>query len=174
MKIRLLIGIAVMSAASLPGCSMMPAHDASATAEIAPTQGNNARGTIHFTQHGDKVLIDATIVGLTPGQHGFHIHEKGDCSAPDATSAGGHFNPNGQPHGDPYGEAHHAGDMPMLNADENGKAKLYFEMKAATLQPGETSLIGKAVVIHQKVDDFSSQPAGNSGARIGCGVIVAS
>jgi Cu-Zn family superoxide dismutase len=170
MRSILITGIALIS---LAGCSSLSLHDPSATAEIAPTQNNTARGTVHFAQHGDKVTIDATIVGLTPGQHGFHIHEKGDCSAPDATSAGGHFNPNGQPHGDPYGDAHHAGDMPMLNADANGKAKLYFEMKAASLV-GENSLIGKAVVIHQKVDDFSSQPAGNSGARIGCGVIVAS
>lgn len=171
MKTKLLAGIAVMA---LAGCSSMPMsmRNPSATAEIAPTEGNNARGTVSFTQQGDKVLINATIVGLTPGPHGFHIHEKGDCSAPDATSAGGHFNPDSKPHGDPFGEMHHAGDMPMLNADASGKAKLYFETKAATLQPGPNSIVGRAVVIHQKVDDFTSQPAGNSGARIGCGVIV--
>lgn len=169
MKIKLSAGFAALM---LAGCSSIMQHEPRAAAEIAPTEGNTARGTVNFTQQGDKVLIEATIVGLSPGQHGFHIHDKGDCSAPDATSAGGHFNPDGKQHGDPFGAPHHAGDMPMLNADAGGKAKLYYETAAATLQPGPNSIVGRAVVIHQKADDFVSQPAGNSGARIGCGVIV--
>ena len=173
MMTKLFAAVAVIT---LAGCSMLPAsmqETKKATAEIEPTAGNTARGTIVFTQEADKVLVDATLIGLTPGQHAFHIHEKGDCSAPDATSAGGHFNPDSKPHGDPFGTAQHAGDMPMLNVDAAGKAKLYFEMKAATLQPGDNSIVGKAVIVHQKADDFTAQPAGNAGARVGCGVIVA-
>lgn len=145
----------------------------SAMAKLAPTQGNDANGMVTFTQRGSKVAVDAEFAGLAPGLHGFHIHEKGDCSAPDGTSAGGHFNPSGQPHGDPSGHAHHAGDLPMLYADTDGRAKLHIELEASLLQPGPNNIVGKAVIIHQKQDDFTTQPTGNSGARVACGVIVA-
>lgn len=155
----------------IAGCAMMTPGP-SAVAKLAPTQGNTANGTVTFTQHDGKVLVDAEIAGLAPGLHGFHIHEKGDCSAPDATSAGGHFNPTSQPHGDPNGHAHHIGDLPMLYADSDGRAKLHVELDSLTLQAGAQNIVGKAVVIHQKLDDFSTQPTGNSGARIACGLIV--
>src|SRR5262249_32073444 len=95
----------------------MTASAQTATATIAPTAGNTAKGTVTFTQKGDRTTVSAQISGLAPGGHGFHVHEKGDCSAPDASSAGGHFNPTGKPHGAPDAAEHHAGDLPMLQAD---------------------------------------------------------
>ena len=164
--------VIVSCVVAVAGCAALR-HGPSAEAKMAPTQGNTANGTVTFTQHDDKVLIEAEIAGLAPGQHGFHIHEKGDCSAADGTSAGGHFNPTKQPHGDPSGSIHHVGDMPMLTADAAGRAKLHIEVSSLSLQPGPQSIVGKAVIIHQKPDDFTTQPTGNSGARVACGVIMA-
>ena len=156
---------------AITGCAALQ-HEPSVRAKLAPTQGNTANGTVKFTQKGNKVLVEAEIAGLTPGLHGFHIHEKGDCSAADGTSAGGHFNPTRQPHGDPNGHAHHIGDLPMLYADTDGRAKLHVELDWLALQ-GAESIVGKAVIIHAKLDDFTTQPTGNSGARVACGVIMA-
>jgi superoxide dismutase, Cu-Zn family len=149
----------------------MTASAQTATATIAPTAGNTAKGTVTFTQKGDKVTVTAQLSGLTPGGHGFHVHEKGDCSSPDATSAGGHFNPTGKPHGAPDAAEHHAGDMPMLQADAGGNAALTADVSGLTIGSGATDIVGKSVVVHKDVDDYKTQPAGNSGARIGCGVI---
>lgn len=145
----------------------------SAHARLAPTQGNTVNGTVTFTQHGDKVLVEAEVAGLAEGLHGFHVHEKGDCSAADGTSAGGHFNPTNKPHGDPNGSAHHTGDLPMLYAGADGRAKLHVELSSISLKEGPESIVGKALIVHQKADDFATQPAGNSGARVACGVIIA-
>jgi len=113
------------------------------------------------------------VQGLKPGQeHGLHIHEKGDCSAPDAMSAGGHFNPQGKPHGQPGSAEHHAGDLPALKADKSGRAHVQVDVSGITLKPGPTSIIGRAVVVHADPDDYKTQPTGNSGARIACGVIA--
>lgn len=170
MKIKLLAGIV---AVALSGCAAWCPHQPSAHAQLAPTQGNTAAGLVSFTQRGDKVLVDADISGLTPGQHGFHIHEKGDCSAADGTSAGGHFNPNGKAHGDPATAEHHFGDMPMLTADASGHAKLHVELTSISLQDGIGNIVGRSVIVHQKADDYQTQPTGNSGVRVACGVIAA-
>ena len=142
-----------------------------ATATIAPTAGNTAKGTVTFAQKGDKVTVTAQLSGLAPGGHGFHVHEKGDCSAPDATSAGGHFNPTAKQHGAPDAADHHAGDMPMLQADASGNATLTADVSGLTIGSGASDIVGKSVVVHKDADDYKTQPAGNSGARIGCGVI---
>ena len=142
-----------------------------ATATIAPTAGNTAKGTVTFAQKGDKVSVTAHLSGLTPGGHGFHLHEKGDCTAADATSAGGHFNPGGKPHGAPDAAEHHAGDLPMLQADASGNASLSVDVSGLSIGGGAGDVLGKSVVVHKDVDDYKTQPAGNSGARIGCGVI---
>ncbi len=168
MKIKLLAG---MTTLVLAGCATWCTQQPSAHAQLAPTQGNTASGVVNFTQLGDKVLVDADIAGLTPGEHGFHIHEKGDCSATDGTSAGGHFNPNGHAHGNPATPEHHVGDLPMLTADASGHAKLHVELTSITLQEGAGNIVGKSVIVHQKVDDYQTQPSGNSGARVACGVI---
>ncbi len=158
-------------AVAMTGCSALPQGPA-ATVKLAPTQGNAANGRVTFTQTGAKVVVDAEVMGLTPGLHGFHVHEKGDCSAADASSAGGHFNPTNQPHGEPNGAKHHVGDLPMLYADADGRAKLHVELDELALQ-GEFGIVGKSVIVHQKGDDFTTQPSGNSGARVACGVIMA-
>lgn len=152
--------------------------DGPATAEalLAPTTGSNASGTVKFIE-GDGVLIEASVTGLAPGRHGFHIHDKGDCSAPDATSAGGHFNPDGMPHGDPAKGDHHLGDMPMLVADANGNAKLETILQGLGISgggqgSGKGNIVGRSVIVHAAPDDFTTQPTGNSGARVACGVIV--
>jgi Cu-Zn family superoxide dismutase len=143
-----------------------------AEAVMAPTQGNKASGTVTFVQSGDKLKVFAEISGLTPGLHGFHIHEKGDCSAPDGTSAGGHFNPSGKPHGDPAHADHHAGDLTQLVADANGVARQVSYVEGPTLADGPGNIIGRSVIIHAAPDDYKTQPTGNSGARQACGVIL--
>jgi Cu-Zn family superoxide dismutase len=143
-----------------------------ATAQLEPTKGNNAKGTVVFTQRGDKVVVTAQVTGLTPGGHGFHIHEKGDCSSGDGMSAGGHFNPTNKQHGDPASANHHGGDMPMLQADASGNANLETTLDVIGIGSGAADIVGKAVIVHKDPDDFMTQPTGNSGARVACGIIV--
>ncbi|HWQ40189.1 MAG TPA: superoxide dismutase family protein [Burkholderiales bacterium] len=143
-----------------------------ATAVLAPTKGNQVSGTVQFRQKGEVVLVEAKVTGLKPnGTHGFHIHEKGDCSAPDASSAGAHFNPQGTPHGGPGSEKRHAGDLGNLQADANGFAQASIEIAGITLGTDANSIIGRSVIVHANPDDLSTQPAGNAGARIACGLI---
>jgi Cu-Zn family superoxide dismutase len=164
--------VAAVAVASLWSVSTLgAAQSARAVATLNPTAGNTVTGTVVFVQEGAHVKVQAQVSGLTPGMHGFHVHEKGDCSAPDAESAGGHFNPTGQPHGDPRAPGHHAGDMPMLSADASGKATLTAELSAMSVGRGPTDIVGKSVVVHAGVDDYKTQPAGNSGPRVACGVI---
>lgn len=144
----------------------------SASAQLTPTAGNSVSGVVTFTRAGDKIRVAAEVGGLTPGLHGFHIHEKGDCGAPDGSSAGGHFNPDGKAHGSPEHAEHHAGDMLQLVADAKGNARQMSYIAGVTLGDGANGIIGRSVVIHAAPDDYKSQPAGNSGARQACGVIV--
>jgi Cu-Zn family superoxide dismutase len=144
-----------------------------ASAALAPTAGNNAKGSVAFTPNGDRVRLLAKVSGLSPGAHGFHIHEKGDCSAPDGMSAGGHFNPTGKAHGNPAAGEHHGGDMPTLEADASGDATLDVTLDTITLGDKTNSIIGRAVIVHKDADDYKTQPTGNSGARVACGVIAA-
>jgi len=155
----------------LAACLSAAVQAQTASATLAPTAGNTTSGTVTFTQKGDKVTVEAKLSGLTPGGHGFHIHEKGDCSAPDAMSAGGHFNPAGKPHGSPDTPDHHAGDMPMLQADASGNATLTADLTGVAVGSGAGDIVGKSVIVHKDADDYKTQPTGNSGARVGCGVI---
>jgi Cu-Zn family superoxide dismutase len=143
-----------------------------AGAELKPTEGSRVSGTVTFVAADGKLRVVADLQGLEPGKHGFHIHEKGDCSAPDASSAGGHFNPVGTPHGaqtDPA-EKRHVGDLGNVEADADGKAHLELTDQIIALE-GENSIVGKAVVVHAKADDLTSQPTGDAGGRLACGVI---
>jgi len=159
------------SAVLATGCSSMPGAGPSATAELSPTQGNTARGSVTFTQSGDRVKIVASLSGLPAGAHGFHVHEKGDCSAADAMSAGGHFNPSGKPHGHYESGERHAGDMPSIVADASGNATLTVTLDAMAVGAGAADIVGKSVIVHKDPDDYKTQPTGNSGARLACGVI---
>jgi len=142
-----------------------------AVAKLESRSGSQVTGTVTFTKSGDQVEVVADIQNLKPGNHGFHLHEKGDCSAPDAASAGGHFNPTHQHHGGPTSAEHHAGDLGNIVADASGKAHL--DWKGKLDLSGPNSIIGKSVVVHEKEDDLKTDPAGNAGARIACGVIAA-
>ena len=156
--------------AEKPAPPPAPLH---ATANIAGTKKYaKVKGTVEFTETDDGVEVTANVEGLTKGDHGFHIHEKGDCSAPDATSAGGHFNPSKHKHGAPDAAEHHEGDLGNLTADKDGKATKTFTMKGITLKEGDTSIVGKGFIIHAKADDMKTQPTGNAGDRAGCGVIT--
>jgi len=142
-----------------------------AIAVLHSTQGNNITGTVTFTEVADGVQVQAEITGLSPGEHGFHVHEFGDCSAADASSAGAHFNPTNQPHAAPDATARHVGDMGNVEADASGAAKLDYLDHNMSLANDRTSIIGRSAVVHAKADDLKSQPAGDSGARVACGVI---
>jgi Cu-Zn family superoxide dismutase len=164
--------LAVALAAAVASCaSMGQGQGASAVANLEPTKGNSAKGAVTFTQHGDKVRVNAQISGLTPGaEHGFHVHEKGDCGSGDGMSAGGHYNPAGNPHGAQAG-AHHAGDMPNLKADSYGNASASFELSGVSVGSGPADVVGKGLIVHRDPDDYKSQPVGNAGPRIACAVI---
>jgi len=154
------------------GCASMGISGGpSAVANLEPTTGNTAKGTVSFTQHGDRVRVSAQLSGLKPnGEHAFHVHEKGDCSSGDGMSAGGHYNPAGTPHG-PQDAAHHAGDMPSLTADAYGNASATFELSGVAIGSGAADLVGKGLIVHRDADDFKTQPTGNAGPRIACAVI---
>lgn len=155
------------------------AHAAPATTaevELKPTQGNTAKGSVRFKQQDGQLQIDADIAGLTPGVHGFHLHEKGDCSAPDGTSAGGHFNPGGHQHGGPQAAARHGGDFGNITADASGKATLHLSVPTSQISldagaPG--NIVGRGMIVHADPDDLMTQPTGNAGKRVACGVVVA-
>lgn len=155
----------------LAGCSSMSVRSQAARATLAPTAGNKVAGTVTFVQKGDGVLVEARITGLAPGLHGFHVHEKGNCTAPDGSSAGGHFNPAGMAHGGPTRPPRHGGDLGNLEAGADGVAIYRAEVSGISLGTAEDSIIGRAVIVHEKPDDLVSQPTGNAGARLACGLI---
>ena len=161
---RVLIVCAVLAV----GCGFT----ATLRAELAPTEGYEARGTVYFEPVDGGVRIRAEIRGLEPGRHGFHVHEIGDCSAPDASSAGGHFNPTGSPHGGPTEAERHAGDLGNLEAGPDGVAR-YDRVDALIALSGPDAILGRGVVVHARADDLTSQPSGAAGPRVACGVIVA-
>jgi superoxide dismutase, Cu-Zn family len=156
--------------AALVGCAT--AAGPHATAALAPTTGNSTSGTVHFIQVGNRVQVKGEVRGLKPNaEHGFHVHEKGDCSSGDAMSAGGHFNPTGAPHGQHGKGAHHAGDLPSLRANASGVATFSFESSSIAVGSGITDVVGKGLIVHRDPDDYVTQPTGNSGPRLACAVI---
>jgi superoxide dismutase, Cu-Zn family len=170
-----LISLLCLSLAANVATAQTPAPKSAgplkAIAVLHPTDGNKVSGTVTFTEEADGVRIQADISGLTPGKHGFHVHEFGDCSAPDLASAGGHFNPTNKPHAGPDAAERHVGDMGNVEADASGAAKLDYVDHEISLANDQRSVIGRSVIVHAKADDLKSQPAGDSGARIACGVI---
>ena len=155
-----------------PGADLPGASERVAVARIGAVEGSGVDGTVRFIPQGEVVRIRGTISGLDAGEHGFHVHAKGDCSAPDASSAGDHFAPEGHPHGapaDPPAE-HHLGDLGNIVAGDDGTAAVEKHDDEMTLE-GPQSVVGKAVIVHAGRDDLSSQPSGDSGEPVGCGVI---
>jgi Cu-Zn family superoxide dismutase len=165
---------ATVSAILLSACQTTPPEPLIATAQLKPTKGNKTFGEATFEQVGDKVKVVVFVQGLRPGQeHGLHIHEVGDCSSGDGMSAKGHFNPHGKPHGHPGSAERHAGDLPQLKANKAGRANVQVEMDVITLRPGPANIVGRSLIVHADPDDYKTQPTGNAGARIACGVIQA-
>lgn len=145
-----------------------------ATAELKPTQGNTTAGTLRFAPVDGGIRVTGQVTGLTPGEHGFHVHEKGDCSAPDASSAGGHFNPASTAHGRVGEGEHHAGDSDNITANGQGVASVDTLLQGVTLGDASgTDIVGKAVIVHADPDDYTTQPTGNAGGRLACGLIEA-
>ncbi len=156
----------------LASCASTPAGP-SASAQLLPTRGSNATGQVQFTQSGDKVMVSGEIRGLKANaEHGFHIHEKGDCSSGDGMSAGGHFNPQGKMHGAHGRGEHHVGDLPSLKADAHGVARLSFESDTLSVGSGGNDVVGRGLIVHRDPDDYKTQPTGNSGPRLACAVIT--
>lgn len=141
-----------------------------AVAVIYPTKNNKVRGIVNFEKIHSAVKITAKLKGLTPGEHGFHIHQSGDCSCADAECAGDHYNPTSLPHGSPDDKKRHIGDLGNITADQDGNAT-YSRFDKQIKLDGPHSIIGRSVLVHAHKDDFVSQPSGNAGKRIGCGVI---
>jgi Cu-Zn family superoxide dismutase len=170
-QISMTTPVAAMVALAMTACASAPPARYDALATLAAASGSQVSGSVGFRAIPGGVHAEVMVTGLTPGAHGFHIHEVGDCSAPDATSAKGHFNPDGKPHGSLEHGDHHAGDMPNLTADAAGKAVLAVDLPGLAIAGGSGNILNRAVVIHADPDDYRSQPAGNSGKRIACGVI---
>ncbi len=143
---------------------------AKAVAVLSPAPNGKVKGQVTFQEETEGVRVTANIEGLTPGKHGFHIHEKGDCSSADFTSAGGHFNPTNSKHGSPTDPQHHVGDFGNLEANEQGVARFERVFTWLTFK-GTNSILGKGVIVHEKADDLQTQPTGNAGGRLACGVI---
>ncbi|MEO7330563.1 MAG: superoxide dismutase family protein [Minicystis sp.] len=173
---------AAAAASGAPVASAMPA--ASGTPAVAPVaapssvevtiearSSSKLKGTATFTGVADGVKVSIKVSGAPPGKVATHVHETGDCSAPDGKSAGGHFNPGAHAHGLPEGERH-LGDLGNIDIAADGTGTLEITVKGANLKPGDaTSYLGRAIIVHEKKDD-GGQPTGNAGGRIGCGVIA--
>ena len=169
MKTQLIL---LASAAFLGACASTPPGPR-ASAQLQSTIGNPTSGSVSFVQSGNKVLISGEVRGLKRNaEHGFHVHEKGDCSSGDGMSTGGHFNPTGAPHGSHGAGAHHAGDLPSLKADASGVARFNFESAMIAVGSGVTDVVGKGLIVHRDPDDYKTQPTGNAGPRLACAVIA--
>jgi superoxide dismutase, Cu-Zn family len=179
-----IVGLVLMSAtsASIAWAQTAPSTTHSGTVPILvvpiaeammqPKSGSQVTGTVTFVQEGSQVLVIVDVHGFAPfSTHGFHIHESGDCSAPDGMSAGGHFNPGGHQHAGPTTPDRHAGDLGNLETAGTGRAYRWMFVDGITLDKGTTGVLGRSVIIHETMDDLTSQPAGNSGARVACGTI---
>jgi Cu-Zn family superoxide dismutase len=162
----------IASALLISACAGYPVAP-SATAQLAATKGSAVVGTVTFTQQGNMVLLAGEVRGLAANkEHGFHIHEKGDCSSGDGLSTGGHFNPTGKAHGAHDHSEHHAGDLASLKADANGVARFSYTSAAITVGEGATNVVGRGLIVHRDADDFKTQPTGNAGPRLACAVIT--
>ena len=165
--------LAPITAALLITACATPAPGPTASAKLMSTIGNTTAGDVTFSQKGDKVRVSGVVSGLKPNaEHGFHVHDKGDCSSGDGMSTGGHFNPDGKPHGAHGAGAHHAGDLPSLKADASGTARFNFESNTIAVGAGVANVIGRGLIVHRDPDDYKTQPTGNSGPRLACAIIA--
>jgi Cu-Zn family superoxide dismutase len=172
---------ACAAAVLLAACQTTPEESLRATAQLKPTKGSKVFGEANFEQVGDKVRLQVAVQGLKHGEYGFHIHEVGDCSSGDGTSAKGHFNPFRKRHGYWADAERHAGDLPSLIVPEKvgkrpnkaGRTKLTADLDVITLNPGPGNIVGRGLIVHAAPDDYTTQPTGDAGKRLACGVIQA-
>ena len=137
---------------------------------LEPTAGNDARGMVHFQDMGGGTIeVKADLINVPAGVHGFHVHDKGDCGD-NGNAAAGHFNPTGAPHGAPDAASHHAGDFGNVTADAKGEVHTTFTTHSITITAGPNCVVGRAIILHANPDDLTSQPSGNAGPRIACGI----
>ncbi len=167
--------LALATACSLAACAQVkslvtPAP--TATASLLPTKGSQVQGSVKLVQRDGEVLVSGKVTGLAPGPHGFPVHEKGDCSAPDGASAGPHFDPAAsKAHGGPMGDKRHGGDLGNITADAKGVASFEIRVMGISLGSDPASVVGRSLIVHAKADDLTTQPSGNSGPRLACGLI---
>lgn len=163
--------IPVLSIVLLGACASSP-QGPSASAQLMATKGNTVTGEVAFTTQTDGVRVSGEVRGLAPNsEHGFHIHDKGDCSSGDGMGTGGHFNPTAKSHGAHGHSEHHTGDLASLRADASGVARFSYTTTALSVGAGATDVVGRGLIVHRDPDDFKTQPTGNSGPRVACGVI---
>jgi Cu-Zn family superoxide dismutase len=168
MKKLVLLAVSILVLASCASMSSRP----TAMATLAPTSGSTVGGTVHLTEMKDgSVQVTADLTGVPAGVHGFHIHDKGDCGD-NGNAAGGHYNPAGTPHGAPTADPHHAGDFGNVTAGADGRVHTQFTTRSVTVSAGPSSAVGHAVILHGNPDDLTTQPSGNAGPRIACGVLT--
>jgi Cu-Zn family superoxide dismutase len=166
--------VAAAAAILLTACASAPVEPLRANAQLQATKGNKTFGEATFDEMGGKIHVVIYVQGLKPGQeHGLHIHEVGDCSSGDGMSTKGHFNPYGKPHAHAGTPERHAGDLPSLKADKDGRAKVDAMLDVIAVAPGPGSIVGRGLIVHAEPDDYKTQPTGNAGPRIACGVIRA-
>lgn len=167
---RMLLSLVAVTITVVLAGSSFAQDGVSVTANLEAKNDSGVSGQVVFTQQADGVHISGTFSGLTPGNHGFHIHQYGDCSATDGTSAGGHFNPHAADHGSPDAEMRHAGDLGNVEADSEGNASVD-RVDAHLTFEGPGSIVGRGLIVHAGEDDLTSQPTGAAGPRVACGVI---
>jgi Cu-Zn family superoxide dismutase len=175
MKFRFTLSIlsSVVAAVALAGCASHPMGHR-AIAKLEPTRGNPTNGSVTFVQTADGVQVSGEIRGLKPeSEHGFHVHEKGDCSGGDGMGTGGHYNPGAKPHGHHGMGEHHTGDLPSLKADRFGVAAFSYVSRTLSVAGPSNDIVGRGLIVHRDPDDYKTQPTGNAGPRLACAVITA-
>lgn len=161
-----------VSTTSRAASQIASASGPAASAVIEPRSGSTVSGTARFVSLSDGLGVHVELQGATPGQHGIHIHEKGDCSDPEAKSAGGHYNPGTAPHhGGPRTAVRHGGDLGNIEVDSSGRGVLDVVVPGLSVNSVQDGVVGRSIVVHEKADDLQSDPAGNSGVRVACGQI---
>jgi Cu-Zn family superoxide dismutase len=166
MRLTATVAVIAVSAAA----AVFAAAPTKAVAVLHPTQGSSVEGKVTFSKADAGVKVSVHVTGLTAGKHGFHVHEFGDCSAADGASAGGHFNPSAESHGAPTDGQRHTGDLGNIEANDAGVADLEYTDSRVAFD-GANSVLGRGVIIHAGADDLKTQPTGNAGGRLACGVI---
>jgi Cu-Zn family superoxide dismutase len=169
-KLKLFLPVAILAICFNLSASLHAEESKKAVAVLTAMSDSSVAGTFHFELTDAGIKITGTVTGLTPGKHGFHVHQYGDLTKADGTSAGGHFNPHGSEHAGPHADHRHVGDLGNIVADESGTAVVSIVDTQLTFS-GDNSIIGRSVVVHAGEDDLSSQPSGAAGARVAVGVV---